>query len=98
MIYEYRCSDCEQVNEFQMKMSDPHPAICPSCGKSATLERIISRTAFALKGKGWYTSDYKRAASPTETKAEENVKPVENKTVEVSTKTPEPAKTAVSPT
>ena len=63
MIYEYRCGKCESVNEFQMKMSDPHPATCPSCNSEGTLERIISRTSFALKGSGWYTSDYKRAAA-----------------------------------
>jgi putative FmdB family regulatory protein len=64
MIYEYRCGKCESVNEFQMKMSDPHPTTCPSCNSEGNLERIISRTSFALKGSGWYTSDYKRAAAP----------------------------------
>jgi putative FmdB family regulatory protein len=65
MIYEYRCGECENVNEFHMRMSDPHPTICPSCNKQNTLERIISRTAFALKGSGWYTTDYKRSSSPS---------------------------------
>ncbi len=69
MIYEYRCGKCESVNEFQMKMSDPHPVTCPSCNSEGTLERIISRTSFALKGSGWYTTDYKRAAAPAATPA-----------------------------
>ena len=64
MIYEYKCQDCGQINEFWMKISDPSPTECPSC-KGHTLERIISKTSFALKGTGWYTSDYKRAASST---------------------------------
>jgi putative FmdB family regulatory protein len=62
MIYEYRCDKCEKVNEFQMKMSDPHPVVCPSCNAQGSLERIISRTSFALKVSGWYTTDYKRSS------------------------------------
>lgn len=63
MIYEYRCGDCDQISEFMMKMSDPHPEKCPKCGKSGSLERIISKTSFALKGSGWYTTDYKKSSS-----------------------------------
>jgi putative FmdB family regulatory protein len=61
MIYEYQCLDCNQVQEFWMKMSDPHPELCQKCGSKGHLERLISKTSFALKGSGWYTSDYKRA-------------------------------------
>jgi len=59
MIYEYRCEDCSKLFEVWAKMSDPPPAVCPTCGASK-IERVISATAFALKGSGWYTSDYKR--------------------------------------
>ena len=62
MIYEFKCQDCGQINEFWMKISDPSPTECPSC-KGPKLERVISKTSFALKGTGWYTSDYKRAGT-----------------------------------
>jgi len=62
MIYEYKCSDCGSINEFWMKMSDPAPSECPAC-KGKSLEKIISKTSFALKGSGWYTTDYKKASS-----------------------------------
>lgn len=59
MIYEYKCSDCSQQFEVWAKMSDAPPSACPHC-QSAKVERVISATAFALKGTGWYTTDYKR--------------------------------------
>jgi predicted nucleic acid-binding Zn ribbon protein len=40
-------------------MADPDKTTCEVCGGS--LERLISRTAFALKGGGWYKDLY---ASP----------------------------------
>jgi putative FmdB family regulatory protein len=58
-IYEYRCSACQVLNEFFLKVSDPHPEVCPSCGKSHTLQKQISQTSFSLKGDGWYVTDYK---------------------------------------
>lgn len=57
-IYEYRCQSCEKRLEFQMKMSDPHPKICPNCGSENTLKKLMSQTAFQLKGGGWYNQAY----------------------------------------
>ena len=62
MIYEYRCNDCEQISEVWAKMSDPAPDVCPKCGKKTNLEKVISKNSFALKGTGWYTTDYKKPA------------------------------------
>jgi putative FmdB family regulatory protein len=62
MIYEYKCNQCETVHEVWAKMSDPAPNACPHCG-APKLERVISKTSFALKGSGWYTSDYKKPSS-----------------------------------
>ncbi|MES2744309.1 MAG: zinc ribbon domain-containing protein [Bdellovibrionota bacterium] len=56
-IYEYRCKDCGNVSEFQMKMSDPHPSTCPTCGHN-TLSKIMSLPSFQLKGGGWYSDAY----------------------------------------
>jgi putative FmdB family regulatory protein len=62
MIYEYKCGDCEKVHEVWAKMSDPAPAHCPEC-QSPKLEKVISATSFALKGSGWYTTDYKKSST-----------------------------------
>ena len=56
-LYEYKCDGCQAVTEFHMKMSDPDPKVCPNCGKDA-LSKILSTTAFHLKGGGWYSEGY----------------------------------------
>lgn len=55
-IYEYRCSDCEQIFEEWLKTFDEAPRSCPVCGGRA--DRIVSNTSFVLKGGGWYVTDY----------------------------------------
>lgn len=73
-IYEYKCSKCGKALEVMQKVSDPAPAECPECKASGTLERLVSRTSFQLKGGGWYSDLYGSAkksesSSSTETKA-----------------------------
>src|SRR5262245_9830809 len=56
-IYEYKCKACGREFEYQQRMSDPDKTDCEACGQSA-LERLISLTAFQLKGGGWYRDLY----------------------------------------
>lgn len=56
-IYEFRCKECGKVAEFQMKMSDPNPQTCPTCGQQG-LSKIMSLPSFQLKGGGWYSDAY----------------------------------------
>ena len=63
-VYEYECKACGRDFEYQQRMSDPDKTTCEVCGGS--LERLISRTAFSLKGGGWYKDLY---ASPKPEKA-----------------------------
>jgi putative FmdB family regulatory protein len=56
-VYEYQCKKCGREFEYQQRMSDPDKTLCEACGAEA-LERIISRTAFTLKGGGWYKDLY----------------------------------------
>ncbi|HEY6039150.1 MAG TPA: zinc ribbon domain-containing protein [Kofleriaceae bacterium] len=56
-VYEYQCKKCGREAEYQQRMSDPDKTLCEACGAEA-LERIISRTAFTLKGGGWYKDLY----------------------------------------
>ena len=58
-IYEYRCLDCGHQFELMQKFSDPPAETCTSC--SGTVQKLISRSAFHLKGSGWYATDYARA-------------------------------------
>jgi putative FmdB family regulatory protein len=58
-VYEYECKACGRDFEYQQRMSDPDKTTCEACG--GTLDRLISRTAFSLKGGGWYKDLY---ASP----------------------------------
>lgn len=58
-VYEYECKACGRDFEYQQRMSDPDKTTCEVCGGS--LERLISRTAFALKGGGWYKDLYASA-------------------------------------
>lgn len=56
-IYEYACAACGHQFEEWQKMSDAPVRTCPKC-KKKKVERLISRTAFQLKGSGWYADLY----------------------------------------
>jgi putative FmdB family regulatory protein len=56
-FYDYRCRDCGHEWEERASMNDPPKRICPKCGRPKA-ERLISRTSFALRGKGWAKDGY----------------------------------------
>lgn len=56
-VYEYQCKACGREFEYQQRMADPDKTLCEACGEEK-LERLISRTAFQLKGSGWYKDLY----------------------------------------
>lgn len=56
-IYEYACGACGHKFEEWQKMSDPPVRTCPKC-KKKKVEKLISHTAFQLKGGGWYSDLY----------------------------------------
>ena len=55
-IYEYECDKCETVIERIQKFSDAPLTTCETCG--GPLDKLISKSAFQLKGDGWYVTDY----------------------------------------
>jgi putative FmdB family regulatory protein len=57
-IYEYRCEACGHTLETLQKVSDSPLLRCPVCGKDA-LRKLVSASAFRLKGGGWYETDFK---------------------------------------
>lgn len=59
-LYEYECQACGHHLEAQQRMADAALLTCPSCGKDE-LQKLISATAFHLKGGGWYKDLYASA-------------------------------------
>ncbi len=55
-IYEYQCEQCGKVEEALQKFSDKPLSMCRHC--SGKLHKLISQSAFHLKGTGWYVTDY----------------------------------------
>jgi putative FmdB family regulatory protein len=60
-LYEYVCDRCGKVLEVLQKYSDQPLTVHEDCG--GALEKLISRSAFQLKGSGWYATDYARGGS-----------------------------------
>jgi len=55
-IYEYKCKSCGKEFEVMQKFSDDPLTDCIHC--SGAVEKLISQSAFVLKGSGWYATDY----------------------------------------
>ena len=58
-IYEYDCPKCGRFDTIQ-KMSAPPLRKHDVCG--SPVKKVMSAGAFALKGTGWYATDYKAKA------------------------------------
>jgi putative FmdB family regulatory protein len=58
-IYEYRCQDCNYEFELMQRITAEPVTVCEQCG--GHVERLISVSAFQLKGSGWYLTDYSRS-------------------------------------
>ena len=56
-IYEYQCPQCQNIFEEWLGINEINNKIfCPECNTEAS--RLISHTAFVLKGGGWYVTEY----------------------------------------
>ena len=60
-IYEYKCPSCGVIEVIQ-KISDDVLTECPEC-PGEKIERLVSASAFHLKGQGWYKTDYSSSGS-----------------------------------
>lgn len=67
-IYEYLCEKCGHEFEREQRITEDPVKVCPSC-RAKKVRRLISRTAFVLKGGGWY-SDLYSSAKPGSEKGE----------------------------
>jgi putative FmdB family regulatory protein len=55
-MYEYQCDNCGKIEEIIQKFSEKPLTKCRHC--SGKLHKLISHSAFHLKGTGWYVTDY----------------------------------------
>lgn len=97
-IYEYACKSCGKHFDEMQKFSDPALTDCPTCGKPS-LERLVSASAFHLKGGGYYATDYKKtetSATPHHTTKPAETKPAETKATETKTTDTKTAETKKS--
>ncbi|MGE3773010.1 MAG: FmdB family zinc ribbon protein [Gammaproteobacteria bacterium] len=56
--YSYLCSECDHRFDTVQRMSEDPLSECPACRKPA-LVRQVSAVGFALKGSGWYVTDFR---------------------------------------
>lgn len=71
-IYEYKCEKCGDVFEVRQKFSDEPVTVHEKCG--GKVDRLISRSAFQLKGSGWYATDYAKGGGNGSKKSESTTK------------------------
>lgn len=57
-IYAYKCASCHHADDVMQKMSDAVLTVCPSCGEE-TYAKQLTAPGFALKGSGWYVTDFR---------------------------------------
>lgn len=76
-IYEYKCESCQAITEKIQKFSDPLLTECEKCG--GKLNKLLSQSSFALKGSGWYVTDYAKKTTTNESKSEKTESPSESK-------------------
>jgi len=61
-IYEYACENCGEITEKLVGISgDNTKTECAKCGSEAS--KIMSASAFHLKGGGWYSQGYTKGGS-----------------------------------
>lgn len=63
-IYAYRCDECGFAKDVLQKMSDPVLTVCLSCGKPS-FKKQLTAAGFQLKGTGWYATDFRGGAKPS---------------------------------
>jgi putative FmdB family regulatory protein len=92
-IYEYSCGKCGQTIEVIQKFSDSPLKKHQGCGGALT--KLVSASAFQLKGTGWYVTDYARKGKGGDSEApKESAEKTDKKESAPKTETPakEPSK------
>jgi putative FmdB family regulatory protein len=77
-IYEYKCGDCGKEFEVMQRITAEPLTECEACG--GKLDKLMSQSAFVLKGTGWYQTDFadkKPASTGSVTPKKEEAKPAD---------------------
>lgn len=61
-IYAYKCSACGHDEDVMQKVSDAVLTTCPKCG-AETFSKQLTAAGFALKGNGYYATDFKNSGT-----------------------------------
>jgi putative FmdB family regulatory protein len=75
-IYAYQCSACGHQEDVMQKLADAPLSKCPQCG-AESFSKQVTAAGFALKGSGWYATDFKGGGKkPAEKSVEKAEAPV----------------------
>lgn len=77
--YTYRCEDCGHQFEVVQRMTEDALKDCPDC-QATSLVKQIQPVGFALKGTGWYVTDFRDKGKATKKPETEGQTKVEAKT------------------
>lgn len=88
-IYEYQCPKCGRQTEVLQQSRKAAPPECPEC--RGGMKKIISPTAFILKGEGWYVTDYPSESRKKGMEVEKKAKAKKKKKGAASSKKKTPA-------
>jgi putative FmdB family regulatory protein len=69
-VYEYQCDDCGRIDEVMQKISEKPLTKCSQC--SGKMRKLISHSAFHLKGTGWYVTDYAGKSKSNDSKTNDS--------------------------
>ncbi len=67
-IYAYKCADCGHSEDVMQKVSDAALTTCPKCG-AESFSKQLTAAGFALKGSGYYVTDFKNPPAKPEAPA-----------------------------
>ena len=65
--YDYKCTSCGLVFEFEHPMGEHPKVTCPDCGAEAT--QVFSASGIVFKGSGFYNTDQRKSGSKGTTAA-----------------------------
>ena len=89
--FDFQCSACNHVFEFNRPFGSNETCPCPECG-NGRVEKLIATPTIAFKGEGFYKTDSQKKSEiqQPEKKAEKKEEEKNNDTP--AEKTPEPKK------
>ncbi|MEN9449415.1 MAG: hypothetical protein RJA83_29 [Pseudomonadota bacterium] len=91
-IYEYQCKACGHTFDTIQSFSEESLTDCPVC-KEPALKKLISASAFHLKGSGWYVTDFKNPPAKKDSSEKTKTEDVSSKAVETSKEANQDTKT-----